>query len=308
MIPPLSARSDYESFPGDTRLFDGQRSAATAAQSSSSSSSSSSSFADQAVAVGGVDPVHVIPADFGSEYVSLTYFPQSDTELLVADAANSSATSVSSDGSGSNSARTNNAIAGARGSSNASGQKRKLTSKQVANKALRRPEQVNDVSQGPTPSQLKRELLERQLGILIQQLEDDKRRKQAESVPAESSSTAVSSDDRDIVAESEAVSYFTNLTLAYNRGSMTDIGAVIDRACADNCVLRSNIVKFNDSQPFTDREVQRQDIFAFFKAVTDAFPDSYWRCDRAEIRKWPLFNVVVGHFKYRCEYCNIICL
>jgi hypothetical protein len=40
MIPPLSARSDYESFPGDTRLFDGQRSAATAAQSSSSSSKS----------------------------------------------------------------------------------------------------------------------------------------------------------------------------------------------------------------------------------------------------------------------------
>jgi hypothetical protein len=248
--------------------------------------------------------VHMIPADFGSEYISLTYFPQSDTELLVADAPNSSARSVSSDSSGSNSARTKNTIAGARGSSNASGQKRKLTSKQVANKALRRPELGNDVSHGPTPSQLKRELLERQLGILIQQLED---RKQAESVSAENCSTADGGEDRDVVPESEAVSYFTNLTLAYNRGSMTDIEAVIDRACADNCVLRSNIVKFNDSQPFTDREVQRHDIFAFFKAVTDAFPDSFWRCDRAEIRKWPLFNVVVGHFKYRCEYCNNKC-
>jgi hypothetical protein len=101
----------------------------------------------------------------------------------------------------------------------------------------------------------------------------------------------------------EVASYFTNFILAYNRGSVTEMQAILDRICADNCVLRAIIVNFDDSaKPFTDREVQRQDILSYFKAIIDAFPDSYWRCQPARIRKCPLFNVVVGYYKFRCKF------
>jgi hypothetical protein len=328
MLRPLSARGERESLTGDSRVMGGKELTV-----SSSVSGAAVPYALVAVPVyftnmygsmaympqisthptisasvpTAASPYSVFPDSSGGRPGALggaqSYYggshsgdEHSGTDSLQSDTPYSSRSS-GSDGSSTGSTRTSSSTAGSR-SGNTVGQKRKLQSK--PSKAAK-SKQESDIAQSHATVQLKRDLLDKQLRVMLDKLEVDKRQELAKSNPPASGDTAGRSD-QELAPDTQVAACFTNLTLAYNRGSMAELRGILDRSCADNCSLRACIVKFDDTeQPFVDREVPRKDIAAFFKALADVFPDSVWQCEPAEIRKHGLLNVVVGHTKFRCE-------
>jgi hypothetical protein len=290
MEAPLSARSDYQTNPVDMRVFDGSTSAisprmATRAAMSPTGVSSNAARASASRIMRAADTS-------SSSSTATTNNTAPTTTALPPAPTDSEDSSVSTSATA------------------ASGQKRKASEKGRKGK---KGKKESDILGTQSAAGSMREVLENQLDGVLTRLEEEKRVRNAalENVtdkPVEEKTDSVAGDDEtdgdaETGTDPDPAKYFISLMQAYNRGTITDMTAAIDAACADNCFLRSMIVKFNESQPFTDREVKRNEILAYFKAILEAFPDSYWRYEPAYIRKGPVMNTVIGHFVFRCESC-----
>jgi hypothetical protein len=105
-------------------------------------------------------------------------------------------------------------------------------------------------------------------------------------------------------SDAEVLRYLHMILDPFNSGNMKDLEQAINYVLSDDCVMRTKVVESTtnrdnttagagkkcissagDKMAFVDHVVARADIFSYFKALTDAFPDVHWKLQEVKMKK-----------------------
>lgn len=88
---------------------------------------------------------------------------------------------------------------------------------------------------------------------------------------------------------------------AFNSGMIENVVKCITASFAENCMLRTRLVKFGDFVPFADRELTgRDNVIYYFRAFFDCYPDGVWSIDSNHMKKKG-FASIVNNFTFTGE-------